>query len=248
MDIYGLIGKKLDHSFSPKFFEEKFRKMKINAEYRLFEIDDPEEIPKIIIDNPDLKGLNVTIPYKRSVSSYMHELDKTISLTGSINTIKIIRKRGKIKLKGYNTDIIGFEKTIKPYLNDDPQLRALILGTGGTANTVAYVLRKLGVLFCFVSRKPSKTLHIKYSWIDGVDVLTNKLIINTTPLGMYPNTDTAPELPYDQLTNEHTLYDLVYNPPETLFLKKGREQGATCVNGQKMLEIQAEASWKIWNK
>ncbi len=248
MDIYGLIGKNLRHSFSPVFFEEKFRKSGINAEYRLFEIEDPDEIPRIIEDNPDLRGLNVTIPYKRSVSRYMHKVDKSVQITGSLNTIKISRKRGNTKITGFNTDIIGFEETIKPYLCDDPKLRALVLGTGATANSVAYVLRKLGILFSFVSRKPSKTLHIKYSWIDGVDVSSSKLIINTTPLGMYPNIDTAPELPYNMITHDHILYDVVYNPAETLFLKKGREQGATCINGQKMLEIQAEASWKIWNK
>ncbi len=248
MDVYGLIGKNLSHSFSPEYFKEKFRKLGINAEYKLFDIDDIEEFPEIIENNPNLVGLNVTIPYKRSLGRYMDNIDNAVQITGSINTIKIDSKRGKKILSGYNTDIVGFEKTIKPIIKKNKEIRAMILGTGGSANTVAYVLRKLGVLFCFISRNPSKLLHSHYNWLDNTDLRSNKLIINTTPVGMFPENSNSPDIPYDYITNEHILYDLIYNPSETLFLKKGRKKGAHCINGREMLEIQADASWKIWKK
>ncbi len=246
MSLYGLIGKHLSHSFSPDYFNIKFGKLNIDAEYRLFEIDNVDEILNIINDYPDLRGLNVTIPYKRNVYGLMDELDESVHLTGSINTIKIKRKGKRTILKGYNTDIIGLEKTISPLIKDSSKVRALILGTGGSANSVAYVLRKLGVFFCYASRNPSKMLHLNYKHMDKYDILLNNLIINTTPLGMHPDTDASPDIPYEHISNRHIMYDLIYNPPETLFLKKGREQGAQTYNGQRMLEIQAEASWKIW--
>ena len=140
------------------------------------------------------------------------------------------------------------EKTIKPLVKGRNGIKAMILGTGGSSNSVAYVLRKIGILFCYASREPSKMLHLNYDWIDKIDMHSYNLIINTTPLGMYPNTDEAPNIPYECITEKHILYDLVYNPPETLFLRKGVQMGATIMNGQKMLEIQADASWKIWNR
>lgn len=248
MRTYGLIGKNLSHSFSPEYFKEKFRRLGIEADYKLFEINDIEEFPGIIQDNPELIGLNVTIPYKRSLGMYMDYNDDIVHITGSLNTIKIDRSLDKPVLSGFNTDVIGFENTIKPYLKSARSTRAMILGTGGSANSVAFVLRKLGILFTFLSRKPSKLLHFKYTWVDSEDIRKNNLIINTTPIGMYPDEADYPNIPYDYLTEDHILYDLIYNPNETLFMKKGREKGATCINGREMLKIQAEASWKIWNK
>jgi shikimate dehydrogenase len=248
MRLYGLVGKKLDHSFSPDYFSEKFRKLKVDAEYKLFEIDDVNEIIDIINENPNLAGLNITIPYKQKVMGIVDEIDHQVQITGSINTIKVIRKRNSIKLRGYNTDIIGFEKTLKPLIKGRNGLKAMILGTGGSSGSVAYVLRKNGVLFCYASREPSNMLHLNYDWIDKIDMHSYRLIINTTPLGMYPNVNEAPNIPFECITDNHILYDLVYNPVETLFLRKGNEMGATIMNGQKMLEIQADASWKIWNK
>ena len=247
MNIYGLVGKNLSHSFSPKFFKEKFKKLGIKADYRLFDIDDIDALPEIIANNPDLVGLNVTIPYKRSVGQFMDFIDKPGQITGSINTIKIDRKNGNSYLSGYNTDIIGFEKTLKPKVKGKKIIRAMILGTGGSANSVAYVLRKMGILFCFISRNPSKMLHSHYNWIDKLDIKSNLLIINTTPVGMFPENEISPSIPYEHITDKHILYDLIYNPSDTLFLKKGREKGALCLNGKEMLEIQANASWKIWN-
>ncbi len=248
MDTYGLIGKNLSHSFSPEYFKEKFRRLKINAEYKLFEITDIEEFPEIVAQNPNLKGLNVTIPYKRSMKQYMDKIEDPVHISGSLNTIKFLKKNGQTILHGYNTDIVGFEKTIKPYLKGKKDIRAMILGTGGSSNSVAYVLRKLGILFYFISRNPSKILHSRYNWIEQEDVENSLLIINTTPVGMFPEFESSPNIPYEYISGDHILYDLVYNPTDTLFLKKGKEKGATCINGQKMLEIQAEASWKIWRK
>ncbi len=248
MDIYGLIGKNLSHSFSPDFFKEKFRQMDISADYKLFEFDNIDDFPNFIKNNPDLKGLNVTIPFKRSLGQYMDHSNNAVQITGSINTIKIERINDKPFLTGHNTDVIGFEKTLRPVIKGRKNLRAMILGTGGSANSVAYVLRKMGILFCFISRNPTKLLHSRYNWVDKVDINNNLLIINTTPVGMFPENENSPNIPYDYLTDNHILYDLVYNPTETLFLKKGREKGALCINGKEMLEIQANASWKIWNK
>ena len=248
MDVYGLIGKDLSHSFSPEFFKQKFHRLGINAEYKLFDIDSIDKLPNIITNNPKLKGLNVTIPYKRSLNQYMDYCETPAQISGSINTIKIIRDENKTSLHGYNTDVIGFEKTLKPLLKGRKDIRAMILGTGGSANSVAYVLRKLGILFCFISRNPSKLLHSRYTWIDSTDLKNNHLIINTTPVGMFPKETNYPTLPYQYISDKHILYDLIYNPNETIFLKNGREQGAICVNGKQMLEIQANASWDIWNK
>jgi len=248
MDIYGLIGKNIKHSFSPDYMNHYFQKNGIDAEYRLFELDSPEEFPDLIAANIDLVGLNVTIPYKRSLGQYFHSLDKPAILTGAINTIKIARQKNKTILTGYNTDVIGFEKTIRPIIKNRRITKAIILGTGGSSNSVAYVLRRLGIVFSYVTRTPCKIMHTHYAWLDEKKVKDSLLIINTTPLGMFPDTNSFPPLPYQFITDKHILYDLVYNPKETMFLKKGCEQGATCVNGQQMLEIQADMSLKIWGK
>ena len=248
MDIYGLIGKNLEHSFSPAYFNKKFQKMGIDAEYRIYDLDSIEEFPDLIANNPDIVGLNVTIPYKRSLGVYMDFIEEKVNITGSINTIKIVRKNNGINFSAYNTDVVGFEETIRPIISRMRNSNALILGTGGSANTVAFVLRKLGVLFSYVTRNPSKLMHTHYSWVNEKIINENLLIINTSPMGMYPDNNLFPDIPYELLTDKHILYDLIYNPAETVFLKKGHEQGATCINGQRMLEIQAEASWKIWSK
>lgn len=248
MDIYGLIGKNLEHSFSPEYMNRHFQKHGIDAEYRLFELNTPEEFPELIANNTDLVGLNVTIPYKRSLGQYIHSLDKPSNLTGAINTIKIIRQNNKTNLIGYNTDVIGFEKTIKPILKNRRITKAIILGTGGSSNSVAYVLRRLGIVFSYVTRTPCKIMHTHYAWLDEKKIRDNLFIINTTPLGMFPDINDYPPIPYHFITDKHILYDLIYNPQETIFLKRGSEHGATCINGQQMLEIQANESLRIWRK
>jgi shikimate dehydrogenase len=247
MKVYGLLGKSLGYSYSPKIFEEKFLKKGIKGEYRLFETDNLDNLPQLVENNKDLEGFNVTVPYKQSVVSYLDKLSPEARVTGSVNVVKVFRKRDGYSLKGYNTDAYAFEKTLKPLVASREHIRALILGTGGTAHTVAFVLRKLGIYFYFVSRKPVKIESLRYSWLDNEIMKTSNLIINTTPLGTYPNVDECPEIPYELLTKDHILYDVVYNPAETLFLKKGREHGATTKNGLEMLYLQAERSWTIWN-
>lgn len=241
---YGLIGYPLSHSWSGEWFAEKFR-LEGNKDrtYRLFPIQDLEEFTGIIRGNPDLRGLNVTIPYKESIIPFLDELDKSASEVGAVNTIVIIKQGNKSFLKGYNTDIDGFR------LSADFQRHsnALILGTGGASKAVSYALGCLGIRYLLVSRHPEKQNEIDYSVLSRDIIQENTLIINTTPLGMHPDIHTCPKIPYQYLTSEHFLYDLVYNPAETLFLKKGKERGAKVRNGLKMLYIQAEKSYEIWN-
>ena len=246
MDIYGLVGENISHSFSPDFFNQWFLRKKINAKYRLFDIDDISQLPDIIASDKNIKGLNVTIPYKRKVLSFTDKIDCVASMSGSINTLKIDRRKNNPKILGYNTDVVGFENTITPIIKRHPGIQAYILGTGGSANSVAYVLRKLGVFYYYVSRNPLKITQIRYNTMHKNEMDEHKLIINATPLGMWPNVEMFPLIPYHYITSEHILYDLIYNPKETLFLKKGKEKGATTINGIGMLEEQAKASWKIW--
>jgi shikimate dehydrogenase len=248
MDIYGLVGKTLSHSKSPDYFNKRFRDAGINAEYRLFEIDDVEELKGIINETPNLKGLNVTIPYKRSLSFLINCKSKEVAETGSLNTIRIARNKQEIITTAYNTDIIGFEKSIKASVVKNPRIKALILGTGGAAHTAAYVFRKLGVFFYFVSRKASKVEYLSYNSISKEILNEFHLIINTTPLGMFPNVDTAPDLPYEHINSKHICFDAVYNPKDTLFLKRAKLNGATVITGKEMFEIQAESAWNIWFK
>jgi len=248
MDIYGLIGKPLGHSFSGDYFSQKFEKKHIDAEYRLWEMDEMPDLHAFARKHPQLRGLNVTIPYKRTIISTLDELYSPVQIIGSVNVIKVNRKDGEIFLKGYNTDVIGFEKSLKPLVKGRKQLRALILGTGGSAHAVAFVLRKLGIYFYFITRRPKKLEMLGYSWITPVIMNEFQLIVNTTPVGMFPDTEHAPLIPYEMLTPSHILFDLIYNPEETLFLKKGKAQGAVVKNGLEMLKIQAEEAWKIWKK
>jgi shikimate dehydrogenase len=243
MRKFGLIGYPLSHSFSQKYFSEKFIKENIlDSVYENFSIPSIEELNNILENDPDLAGLNVTIPYKQTVINF---LDKATTKL-PIDACNCIRIQNKI-LTGYNTDIIGFEKSLisdlKPYHKN-----ALILGNGGATKAVKYVLKKLQIDFSVVSRKINGEASLNYEDLSKEIIEKNLLIINATPLGMFPNIDDYPKIPYEYLSDKHYLYDLIYNPAETLFLKKAKAKGATIKNGHEMLIIQAEESWKIWNE
>jgi shikimate dehydrogenase len=245
MRKFGLIGYPLSHSFSPAYFAEKFEREHIfDCFYDLYPIENISDFANLIISNPGLEGINVTIPYKKSVISFLNEKTEAVEKIGACNCIKI--KNGS--LTGYNTDVIGFEKSLSSKLTGS-HTKALILGTGGSAAAVEYVLIKLGIHYSFVSRN-SETgkKSLSYNELTKEILGQHKLIINTTPLGMFPNVDKCPGIPYEFLTTDHYLFDLVYNPVETLFLKKAAEMGAITKNGSDMLVIQAEESWKIWNE
>ncbi len=247
MEIYGIIGEKLIHSSSPAFFQDKFQKLNIDADYIPFELSDIADLPELIQSQKNLIGLNVTIPFKESVIPYLDFLSPEAEATGAVNTIKIIRAAGKTKLHGYNTDVIGFKDSVELLISGKKGLKALILGTGGSAKSVAFVLQNLGIHYQMVSREPkAKAKELSYVTIDANILYDHLLIINTTPLGMFPNIDSAPDIPYHFLSGHHFLYDLIYNPSETLFLKKGKKKKAIVQNGLNMLHIQAEESWKIW--
>jgi shikimate dehydrogenase len=240
MHEYGIIGYPLTHSFSPAYFHKKFAEGKINASYKAFPLHDIIEFPSLLKQHADLCGLNVTIPYKESVILYLDELDEIAEQVEAVNCIGIIGGRAK----GYNTDVIGFEKSLLPLLKPYHK-HALILGTGGSSKAVAYVLKKLNISFQKISRHSNGFLT--YSELTDKILQEHTLIINTTPLGMFPRTADYPPIPYAALTPLHLLYDLIYNPEETRFLELGKKSGATIKNGFEMLEIQAEESWKIWN-
>ncbi|MDR1780241.1 MAG: shikimate dehydrogenase [Tannerella sp.] len=245
MKKYGLIGFPLGHSFSRGFFRRKFGDEGIDADYINFEISDICMLTDIVRDNPDLCGLNVTIPYKTQVIALLDELDNEAEQIGAVNVIKFIRRDDSLKLKGFNSDIAGFSESLRPFLKPSHR-KALILGTGGASKAVFHGLKQLAVEPTFVSRsKRNDTLT--YDEITPQIIKQHTVIVNTTPLGMFPHTDESPSLPYSALTNEHLLFDLIYNPAETQFLKKGKSFGAKTVNGSQMLELQALEAWKIWN-
>ena len=243
MKKFGLIGYPLGHSFSRNYFNDKFLKEKItDCSYSNFELKDIRDLKEVLAD-PDLAGLNVTIPYKQAVIAYLGELDPVVQQTGACNCIRI-RNGG---LKGFNTDVTGFEQSLKEKWKPEDR-KALVLGTGGSSRAVAYVLEKMGISFSFVSRKAGgKPGHLAYEEVDRGIIGTHPLIVNTTPLGMYPEIKACPPLPYEWLTPGHYLFDLIYNPPVTEFLRKGELAGARTKNGADMLKIQADASWEIWN-
>ncbi|MDL2305232.1 shikimate dehydrogenase [Bacteroides sp. OttesenSCG-928-D19] len=245
MEKYGLIGYPLRHSFSIGYFNEKFRSESIDAEYVNFEIPSLDEFKGIIIENPTLKGLNVTIPYKEKIIPYLDELDKDTAAIGAVNVIKIIRKKNKPRLIGYNSDIIGFVQSIEPLLQPH-HTKALILGTGGAAKAAYHGLKKLGVEGVYVSRTKHKDM-LTYEELSAEVMKEHTVVVNCTPLGMYPKVDFCPDIPYHLLTPNHLLYDLLYNPNITLFMRKGEEYGATTKNGLEMLLLQAFAAWDIWN-
>lgn len=247
MDKYGLIGYPLKHSFSVNYFNEKFHSEGIDAEYVNFEIPSINELPDVIKDNPELKGLNVTIPYKEKVISYLDELDKDAQAIGAVNVIKIIRlQKGRYKLMGYNSDIIGFTESIEPLLEPHHK-KALILGTGGASKAVFHGLKNLDIEAKYVSRTPASGM-LSYEELTPEIMAEYTVIVNGTPVGMYPKVDFCPDIPYQYLTPNHLLYDLLYNPNITLFMKKGEERGAKTKNGLEMLLLQAFAAWEIWHK
>lgn len=246
MKKYGLIGYPLSHSFSKKYFSEKFIRENITeVSYENFPISSIDLFPALIRESLGLAGLNVTIPYKESVIQYLDEVHGEAKIIDAVNTIKIFEKKDKKLIAGYNTDVYGFQNSLKPLLGSVHQ-KAFILGTGGASKAVAFALDKLNITYIFVSRNPSEKNHIAYNTIDDILMSEYLIIINTTPLGMYPDTRSFPPLPYESLTPDHILYDLVYNPEQTTFLKLGKENGAATINGLRMLELQAERSWEIW--
>lgn len=244
--IYGLIGYPLVHSFSKTYFNQKFESENINARYVNFEIQEVDELMEVVSENENLCGLNVTIPYKEQVIPYLDDVDEAAREVGAVNVIKFIRGKDGLKLKGYNSDIIGFTDSIKSMLKPY-HTAALVLGTGGAAKAVCYSLRKLGLEVQLVSRKKSAETLV-YEELTKNDIKAHKVIVNTTPLGMYPNVDICPDLPYRFLTPQHLCYDLIYNPDETKFLRLSKEAGAEVKNGLEMLLLQAFASYEIWNR
>ena len=246
MDIYGLIGYPLGHSFSVGYFNEKFQNEGIDAKYVNFEIPQIEMLEEVIASNPDLKGLNVTIPYKEKVISYLDNVSSEARTIGAVNVIRVIHKGRSVILKGYNSDVIGFTQSIEPRL-EPYHKKALILGTGGASKAVNYGLKSLGLETVFVSRY-ERPGTIQYEKLTPDDIKEYNVIVNCTPCGMYPHSNKCPNLPYEAMDSHTLLYDLIYNPDETLFMYKGRKQGATVVNGLEMLLLQAFVSWEIWNE
>ncbi|MFT3948493.1 MAG: shikimate dehydrogenase [Agriterribacter sp.] len=241
MRLFGLIGYPLGHSFSKKYFTEKFERESLDCRFENFPIKHIELLPEIIEQYPTLEGLCVTIPYKEKVLPFLHELSPEVAAINACNSIRITNK----KLSGNNTDAIGFEKSLlqqlKPYHSN-----ALILGTGGAAKAVEFVLKKLGITYSIVSRTAQPNV-ITYASLNDDIIRKSLLIVNASPAGTYPDSDTYPQIPYNAITEKHFLFDLVYNPPKTIFLQKGEVKGAAIQNGFDMLVNQAEASWEIWN-
>ncbi len=244
--VFGLIGYPVSHSWSANYFSEKFSKENLkNHHYELFPIKDLSLFPNLISSRPNLHGLNVTIPHKENIIPFLHDLDLSAEDIGAVNTIKFIRSNNNLFLKGFNTDVIGFEKSLEYFKIDVPQ-KVLILGTGGAAKAVEWVLKKKNCHITFLTRSSGKPGQISYDDIKQKSLEDYTLIINTTPLGMYPDTDNLPDLPYHTLSQDHILYDLIYNPEETLFMQQGKKRGCKTLNGLYMLQQQAEAAWSIW--
>ena len=246
MDKYGLIGYPLQHSFSISYFNEKFQNEYINAKYINFEIPTIDALPEILASNPELKGLNVTIPYKEKVISFLDTVSPEARAIGAVNVIRVEHKGNDIVLKGYNSDLIGFTQSIQPMLRPYHK-KALILGTGGASKAINYGLKSLGLDTVLVSRfeRPGT---IQYEKITPEVIEEYNVIVNCTPCGMYPHFEECPNLPYEAMSNKTLLYDLIYNPDQTLFMKKGLRMGATVKNGREMLLLQAFASWEFWQK
>ncbi len=243
--LYGLIGYPLIHSFSQNYFNQKFEAENINARYVNFEIPDIGDLMEVVSENDNLWGLNVTIPYKEQVIPYLDEIDEDAAKIGAVNVIKFIRNKNSLKFKGYNSDIIGFCDSIRPLLTP-ARTKALVLGTGGAAKAVFRGLENLGISPIYVSRT-NKEGMLTYGDLTSEVIADHKIIVNTTPLGMYPHMDECPNIPYQCLTPEHLCYDLLYNPDVTLFMKRAEEFGAETKNGLEMLLLQAFAAWNIWN-
>ncbi len=247
MRQYGLIGFPLSHSFSKRFFTQYFADHSIDAEYLNFEISEISMLPTIIKGHPDLSGFNVTIPYKEAVIPYLDSCDSKAAAIQAVNTVKIDRTGGKISLKGFNTDLIGFRNSILPLLKPHHK-KALVLGTGGASKAIVATLNDLSISTQLVSREAKAGVSIAYSQLTEAIMQEYTVVVNTTPLGTFPKTETFPEISYEHLTDKHLLFDLVYNPAITQFLQKGADRGAATKNGSDMLELQGLAAWEIWNQ
>ena len=262
--LYGLVGFPLGHSFSRAFFAEKFAAEGIDAEYRNFELPDISALPQLIAGHPNLRGLNVTIPHKQAVIPLLDDMSDEARIIGAVNVVRIDRyvpghtqtsdcpssaaRLSDCRLTGFNSDVIGFRDSLRPLLQPH-HAKALVLGTGGASKAVCRALDTLGITWRYVSRsRTTLSSTLTYAELTPAVIADNTLIINCTPLGMSPKTDACPDIPYDAITPRHLLYDLVYNPEETLFLRRGRERGATIKNGLEMLHLQAIASWHFWNR
>ena len=241
---FGLLGRNISYSFSRGYFTEKFKNENLEGcTYENFDLQDISEFSEIIAHIAEIKGINVTIPYKEEVMPYLDSLSKKAAQIGAVNTIKITKKR---KLKGYNTDYFGFKKSIQPLLQPHHQ-KALILGTGGASKGIAFALQELGISYVFVSRS-AKEHTLAYTQLDAATFNDYQIVINCTPIGTSPNIEASPAIPYELFTDKHIAYDLIYNPEQTKFLQQAKAKGATIKNGYDMLVLQAEKSWEIWNK
>jgi shikimate dehydrogenase len=248
MKTFGLIGYRLDYSFSKGYFTEKFKNLNLNDhEYVKFELDTSKDFPGIFESGKEIGGLNCTIPYKQELMQFLDEIDEGAAAVGAVNTIKVIRQENKTILKGYNTDVIGFRKALEPLLTAEHK-KALILGTGGASKAIKFVLEKLGISYISASIEDELNENeIRYEDITGDVIKEYTVLINATPLGTHPKVNDCPSLPYCSLTENHILFDLVYNPEVTKFMKKGLKKGAKVKNGLEMLHGQAEGAWDIWN-
>jgi shikimate dehydrogenase len=246
MDKYGLIGYPLGHSFSISYFNQKFADEGINARYENFEIASIDQLEEILATNLNLRGLNVTIPYKEKVIPFLDSISPEAQAIGAVNVIKVTHEGNNVKLKGFNSDVIGFTQSIEPMLDTKWNKKALILGTGGASKAINYGLKSLGLETVFVSRY-ERPGTIQYERVTPDVIKEYNVIVNCTPVGMYPHTEECPLLPYEAMDSHTILYDLIYNPDETLFMKKGLEFGAQVKNGLEMLLLQAFASWEFWN-
>ena len=248
MKTYGLVGYPLGHSFSQDYFTKKFAAENIDAQYLNFQIEDIALFPEKVLTVDGLAGLNVTIPYKQKVMAYLDEIDETAQKVGAVNVVKIIRDGSTMRLRGCNSDVVGFENSLKPLLKPC-HTQAFILGTGGASKAVRYVLEKQNIDYQFVSRNADAANTIlSYQQLTDELVENHKLIVNCTPLGMSPKIDACPDIPYEAIGAEHLCFDLIYNPEVTLFLQKAKERGATIKNGLDMLFGQAVRAWEIWNE
>lgn len=243
---FGLVGKNISYSFSRGYFSEKFEALNLsNHVYQNFDLENIEEFPAVFEDfSEELLGMNVTIPYKEKVGAYLDEIDEDAKEIGAINTIKILKSGKRL---GYNTDVYGFQNSIAPLIKEHHK-KALILGTGGASKAVAYAFKKLNIEYKFVSRIPKNDSQISYESISEALLSEFTIIVNCSPLGTSPDVHLCPDIPYEGIANKHLLYDLIYNPAETTFLRMGKENGAVVKNGLQMLELQAEKSWEIWNE
>lgn len=246
MDKYGLIGYPLGHSFSITYFNQKFADEGINANYENYELKSIDQLEEVLAMNPELKGLNVTIPYKEKVMDFLDSVAPEAQAIGAVNVIKVIHDGNKLKLKGFNSDVIGFTQSIEPMIDHKWHQKALVLGTGGASKAICYGLKSLGIDPVCVSRY-ERPGTICYNQVTPEVIKEYNVVVNCTPVGMYPNVDECPPLPYEAMDQHTILYDLIYNPDETLFMKRGREYGADVKNGLEMLLLQAFASWEFWH-